>query len=65
MVTDPYEGNIDLEDKQGMILFHKATEPLPLEKKLALTQQNGSVIYQMIKDKARTYHLGIVLSTNF
>ena len=29
---------------------------------MALTQQNGSTIHQMVKDKARTYHWRIVLS---
>ena len=62
MVTYPYEGNIDVDDKQGLMLFNKATEALSLEKKLALTQQNGPVIHQMVKDKSRLYHWGIVLS---
>ena len=62
MVTDPYEGNIDVDDKQGLLMFNKATEALPMDKKLALTQQNGPVIHQMVKDKSRIYYWGIVIS---
>lgn len=62
MVPDPYERNIDKVDKQGLMLFNKATEVFSLKKKLILTQQNGSVIHQMVKDKSRLYHYGIILS---
>ena len=62
MVTDPYEGNIDVDDKQGLLMFNKATEALPMDKKLALTQQNRPVIHQMVKDHSRLYFWGIVLS---
>ena len=62
MVIDPYAENIDVDNKQGLLLFNKATEVLPVEKKLALTQQNGPVIHQMIKDKSSLYYWEIVLS---
>ena len=62
MVTDPYEGNIDVDDKQGLLMFNKATEALPTDKKLALSQSNGSLIHQLVKDYARLYFWGIVLS---
>ena len=62
MVTDPYEGNIDVDDKQGLLMFNKATEALPTDKKLALSQSNGSLIHQLVKDYTRLYFWGIVLS---
>ena len=44
------------------MLIIKSIEALPLEKKPALAQQNGTIIHQMVKEKSRLYHLRIILS---